>query len=144
MFNIVVVDSWRDFPTDDPTIKHHAVSGYYDEETDTAYYVKDTPRWVGFHEEKHAIEKHKDRPRNAIDSVRNEIEACLYSYEMAGGPRRLLRILISIYNDLTFRDYNVPPKRAIEMIRQVMFDENDVPEKWKEDYFELRKRISKW
>ena len=139
--DIIEVKSWRDIPVD--FYPGSGVEGIYDSKTGKIYIVKGSPESVKYHEEYHALKRHPDKPRDFANYVRQEIEAHLYSYGKTGRPKHLLQKLRAIFNDLIWHVYRVNPRKALDTIRVVIFEEYDVPPGWKEDFFKLRKESRK-
>ena len=130
---IVWVDSWRDIPCEHPS---PSLAGFTDTENDIVYAIRGKTNLVDLlHEQYHVIDDEGIR-RKPSNYVMDEIEATLYAYEQIGKPSHILQRLRGLYNDLTFRNFNLSRQEALKTIREELF-KLDVPETWKDDYQRL-------
>ena len=130
---VIWVDSWKDIPC-----KHArpSLAGFADTDNDIVYAIRGVTNTVDFlHEQWHVIDDEGIR-RKPSNYVMDEIEATLYAYEQIGKPHHVLQRLRGIYNDLTFRIFNLSRQEALKTIREELFKLN-VPETWIDDFQRL-------
>ena len=130
---VVWVDSWRDVPCEHSS---PSLAGFADTENDIIYAIRGKTNTVDLlHEKWHVIDDEGIR-RKPSNYVMDEIEATLYAYEQIGRPSHILQRLRGIYNNLTFRLFNLSRQEALKTIREELFKLN-VPETWIDDFQRL-------